>query len=70
MKVNKQQNNRLGCLLVDISYTFKHEPFTMGSCKRRVNEIEELPSLKLNDSKRKRVGMVKSLGVIVDEGLT
>ena len=38
--------------------------------QRRVNEIEELPSLKLNDSETKRVRKVKSLGVIVEEGLT
>ena len=38
--------------------------------QRRVNEIKELPSLKLNDREIKRVGKVKSLGVIVDEGLT
>ena len=38
--------------------------------RRRVNEIKELPSFKLNDSEIKRVGKVKSLGVIVDEGLT
>ena len=36
----------------------------------RVNEIKELPSLKLNDREIKRAGKVKSLGVIVDEGLT
>ena len=38
--------------------------------QRRVNEIKELPSLKLNDSEIKRAGKVKSLGVIVDEELT
>ena len=38
--------------------------------QRRVNEIKELPSLKVNDSEIKRVGKVKSLGVIVDEELT
>ena len=35
--------------------------------QRRVNEIKELPLLKLNDSEIKRVGKVKSLGVIVDD---
>ena len=38
--------------------------------QRRVNEIKELPSLKLYDSEIKRVGKVKSLRVIVDEGRT
>ena len=35
----------------------------------KVNEIKELPSLKLNDSKVKRVGKVKSLGVMLTKGL-
>ena len=37
--------------------------------QRRVNEINDLPLLKLKDSEIKRVGKVKSLDVIVDEGL-
>ena len=38
--------------------------------QRRVNEIKELPSLKLNDSEIKHAGKVKSLGAIIDERLT
>ena len=38
--------------------------------QRRVSEFKELPSLKLTDSEIKRVGKVKSLGFIVDKGLT
>ena len=38
--------------------------------QRRINEMKDLPLLKLNDSEIKRVGKVKSFGVIVDEGLT
>ena len=34
-----------------------------------MNEIKDLPSLKLNDSEAKHVGKVKSSGVNVDEGL-
>ena len=34
-----------------------------------MNEIKDLPTLKLYDSEIKRVGKDKSLGVIVDEGL-
>ena len=37
--------------------------------QRRINEIDDLPPLKLNDSEIKRVEKTKSLGVIVDEGL-
>ena len=37
--------------------------------QRRINEIDDLPPLKLNDSEIKRVEKAKSLGVIVDEGL-
>ena len=37
--------------------------------QRRINDINDLPPLKLNDSDIKRVEKVKSLGVIVDEGL-
>ena len=44
--------------------------FMITGHQRRVNEIKEFPSLKLDDSEIKRVGKVKSLGVIVDEGLT
>ena len=35
----------------------------------RINEIDDLPPLKLNDSQIKRVEKTKSLGVIFDEGL-
>ena len=44
--------------------------FMVTGHQRRVNEVKELPSLKLNDSEIKRVGKVKSLGVIVEERLT
>ena len=37
--------------------------------QRRINEINNLPPLKLNDNEIKRVEKVKSLGVIVEEGL-
>ena len=37
--------------------------------QRRINEINNLPPLKLYDSKIKRVEKAKSLGAIVDEGL-
>jgi len=37
--------------------------------QRRINEINNLPPLKLNDNEIKRVEKVKSLGVTVDEGL-
>ena len=37
--------------------------------QRRINEIDDLPPLKLNDSEIKRVEKTKSLGVIIDEGL-
>ena len=37
--------------------------------QRRINDIKDLPPLKLNDNEIKRVGKVKSLGVISDEGL-
>ena len=37
--------------------------------QRSINTINDLPSLKLNDSEIKRVGSVKSLGFIVDDGL-
>ena len=37
--------------------------------QRRMNTINDLPSLKLNDNEINRVGKVKSLCVIVDEGL-
>ena len=36
--------------------------------QRRINEINDLLPLKLDDSEIKRVGKVKSLGAIVDEG--
>ena len=36
--------------------------------QRRLNEIDDLPPLKLNDSEIKRVEKTKSLGVIIDEG--
>ena len=37
--------------------------------QRRINQINELPQLTLNDSEIKRVGKAKSFGVNVDEGL-
>ena len=37
--------------------------------QRRINELKDLPSLKLNDSEIKRVPKVKPLGIIVDEEL-
>ena len=37
--------------------------------QHRINEINDLPPLKLNDGKIKRTEKVKSLGVIVDKGL-
>ena len=37
--------------------------------QRRINEIDDLPPLELNDSEIKRVEKTKSLGVIIDEGL-
>ena len=38
--------------------------------QRRLNEINDLPPLKLNDSETERVRKVKPSGVIVDEELT
>ena len=35
----------------------------------RINEIDNIPPLELNDSEIKRVEKTKSLGVIIDEGL-
>ena len=58
LRVNKQSANPQQTEFMDIGH----------QC--RVNEIKELPSLKLNDREIKRAGKVKSLGVIVDEGLT
>ena len=46
----------------------KAEVMVIGH-QRRINEINDLPPLRLNDSKIKRVGKVKSIGVIVDEGI-
>ena len=57
LKVNKQSAN-----------PYKTEFMVIGH-QRRINDINDLPSLKLNDTEIKRVGKVKSLGVIVDEGL-
>ena len=37
--------------------------------QRRINEIADLPPLKLDDSERKRAKKTKSLGVIIDKGL-
>ena len=50
--------------------TPKKTEFIVVGHQRKVNEIKELPSLKINDKEIKRVRKVKSLGVIVDEGLT
>ena len=36
--------------------------------QRRINELKDLPSLKLNDSEIKRLRKVKPLSIIVDEG--
>ena len=43
--------------------------FVVNGHQHRINEIKNLPPLKCNDSEIKCVGKVKSLGVIVDEGL-
>ena len=37
--------------------------------KRRINGIDDLPSLELNNSEIKRMEKTKYLGVIIDEGL-
>ena len=37
--------------------------------QRRINEIDDLPPLELDDSKIKRVEKTKFLGVTIDEGL-
>ena len=60
----------LGEAPIILSASPQKTEFIVIGHQRRVNEIKELPSLKLNDSEIKRVGEVKSLGVIVDEGLT
>ena len=35
----------------------------------RINELDGFPSLELNDVEIKRVKKIKSLGIIIDEGL-
>ena len=50
--------------------TPKKTEFMVIGHQRRINEIKELPPLKLNDSEIKCVGKVKFLGVFVDEGFT
>jgi len=59
LKVNKVSANR------------EKAEFMVIGHQRRINEFNDLPPLGLNDSKVKRVGEVKSKGVIViiDEGL-
>ena len=47
----------------------KKTEFMVIGHQRRINEIDDLPPLKLNDSEIKRVEKTKSLGVIIDEGL-
>ena len=42
----------------------------MAICHQcRINEIDDLPSLELNECGIKRVEKTKSLGIIIDEGL-
>ena len=50
--------------------TPKQTEFMVIGHQRRINEIKDLTSLKLNDREIKRVGKVKSLGVIANDGLT
>ena len=47
----------------------KKTEFMVIGHQRRINEIDDLPPLKLDDSEIKRVEKTKSLGVIIDEGL-
>ena len=57
MRVNKQSANPHSIEFIVIAH------------QRRVNEINDLLPLKLNYCKIKRVGKIKSLCVIVDEGV-
>ena len=47
----------------------KKTEFMVIGHQRKINEIDDLPPLELNDSEIKRVEKTKSLGVIIDEGL-
>ena len=47
----------------------KETEFMVIGHQRRINEIDYLPPLELNDSEIKRVEKTKSLGAIIDEGL-
>ena len=47
----------------------KKTEFMVIGHQRRINEIDDLTPLELNDSEIKRVEKTKSLGVIMDEGL-
>ena len=44
--------------------------FTIIGHQRRINLIKDLSSLELTDCEIQRVEKLKSLGIIVDEGLT
>ena len=52
-----------------VSANPKNTEFMVIGHQRRINEIDDLPPLKLNDSEIKRVEKTTSLGVIVGEGL-
>ena len=70
IRMTKKLLNVSDWLRVDkLSANPQKTEFMVIGHQRGVNEIQELPSLKLNDSEIKRVGKVKSLGIIVDEGL-
>ena len=47
----------------------KKTEFMVIGHQHRINEIDDLPSLELNECEIKRVEKTKSLGIIIDEGL-
>ena len=52
-----------------VSANSQKPEFMVIGHQSRINEINDLPSLRFNGSKIKRVGKVKSIVVTVDEGL-
>ena len=64
-KTNKELLNISDWLRVNkLSVSPQKTEFMVIGRQRRINEIKDFPSLKLYDSEIKRVGKVKSLGVM------